>query len=349
MSPDLRCFAKTTKREERVLLLILRDYSIEQIARITNSTTTTIKTVRRSLLRRYKAKNLIHLVVVTSLESKYYDVLVQSNQIKQKNFEQEELKLASMLLQGKQNEEIAGLLKTSVKSVEYKRAKFKRKLGIEGAADFVRKCIEYRILILTPIEYSLRKIKIGDSRVRTHSILPSSLTLKLDIDTFNPTGFIYFDYLNRFCYNGFVEDASFQKSVDLFLTALFLTDFPSTMVGNNFYSKNTIAPLFLRSMYDVLFSKKPLELVEKEVNSKRMILFNDFKPVWPITYSFGQRFLILKSLSQRPLNVLANELNLTENELQKNIEQIHQIWGSQSSLGVLVTFLHLNYLEIEAI
>ncbi|MCR9170847.1 MAG: LuxR C-terminal-related transcriptional regulator [bacterium] len=344
MSPDLRCFAKMTVKEEKIALLILKDYSNKQIANITNSSIPTVKAARRSLIEKYRASSLIHLVVLICLEKKYYDILMLNSKPQKRQFDHRELEVTFLLLRGRLNDEIATDLNMTVKSVEYQRQKFRQNLNIAGTADFVRKCIQYGILVIMPVYFRMRSVQFDNVRVKTYPLLKHSVDTKIDLDNLNTAGFIYFDYLNRFTYNFLTQEDSLRK-IGACLTALRISDIPNRIIEEFFYSQQAISSSVLNSMSKVLCENDPLFLVRKEIDQGRLKLNINNNSIWPASYSLGQRYVFLEDLKGGPTDITLGRLNISKKDFERNVTLTRRIWGSHSNMGVLLTFLHLNYLN----
>lgn len=347
MSPELRCFVILNKNEDAVLREILKGKSSKEVARKTLLSISNIKTIRRSLLSKFKANSTIHLIVLAILETKYFDILISNYSLRKGFFSKQDLELVYLLLQGYGNDEIASKLNTSTRSIQYKRLKFRQSLLISDNANFVKKCIEFGILLVIPRNFLFQLKKIKSVQITT--LLPHEyLNNPFDLDLLNPSGFIYFDSLNRFQYTFFNKEDG-VRLVEAALKALTFSNVSRSFIEKSIVSSISVSSALILAMHKLLNEKSPNELMHKELENGRLKINIIQDTSWPETYSKGQPYLVRLSITKSSETKESEFIDLTIAELNRNLVLMSKIWSSESTMGVLITFLHLDYFKIHHI
>jgi len=345
MSPDLRCFVLLKAREDQVLRLILKDYGIEEISKKIDSSIPVVKKSRRILFEKFRARTVIHLIVIAILERKYFDVLIDQNSPNKKmHFDRAELEIAFLVLQGRMNDEISALTGLSIKSVEYKRLKLRQKLNANGHADFVRKCLQYGLLVMSPLKYCFKSTFVDNVKIKTNYVATNAIMTEQNYDNINDTGFLYLDYLNRFFYVYHTQEDCLRKTTAMII-ALCLSDFNAEYIKRAYYSRKCLSNSLIGSMIDSV-KEYDTKLFVKEEIDKGNVKINTIKNApWPENYSLGQRFILQQSLEGGVSDKTLIRLRMSRKAFNQNVKRVRKMWGSPTDIGVLMTFLHLDYLS----
>ncbi|GAB5419152.1 MAG: hypothetical protein Crog4KO_06600 [Crocinitomicaceae bacterium] len=343
MSPELRCYVKLTREEKMVLKLLIQGYSSKKITSKANITLSSVKSIRIKLLSKFKAKSTIHMIVLATLDLKYYNLLTQNVRRSQAKFSDLELRIIFLILQGYTNDETASKLDLSSKLIKSKRSNLRKKLSIKSPSDYVLRCIQFGLLMVVPRKFNLLSTHIKNNDIK---LLPSPnyLEEELDIDELNDNGFIYFDTLNRFNYIFRSEEDGLRK-VEAVLKALNFSDLSQDFVFNSFKATQSASKEMIKVMYQILQETNPKQLIKEEINvgSLEINVLPDSQ--WPEIYSKGQPYLVRLSLMETSDRRRTEFINLSLDQLNLKTSLIAQIWSSESTTGVLMTFLHLNFFK----
>ena len=225
---------KLTEREHNVLVDLLNGLEMSEISNNRHLTKSNVNHTVTSLKRKFTAHSTIHLLVLSIMEKKYYDILTtNTSDHRSVKITEREVDVVKHVLQGRFTKEIAKLLGLSVRTIEGHRYEFSHKSSTKTSRDFINACLQNGILKLIPFEFEFIKSKLNSREIIELSrsacrFYPDELSAVT-----NEYGFIYFDFQNRFItkdsFNYFLYN---NIRVHPFIFSLILSGIPLPIISH---------------------------------------------------------------------------------------------------------------------
>lgn len=341
MNSNLRSNIILTKTEEYVLKSIVQGRTTIDIVQALKSSRGVINSVRASLKEKFGAKSDIHLIVLAILEKKYFLLLGDIN-YSPRELEDRERDTLILSLKGYTNPEIANEFGISRRTI----VNVKTKLAIAGKPGLVKRAIELGILIIFPVIYRMETIEVFGQETRVYKLNRRRVTQRLKFSNINHTGFIYVDYLNRFTFT----QTSIFRSNELYMASLVtsvkLSGYDDLVIQNLIDSETeSVQDALNRVNANINFI--PLNEYLRCCILFKNIEINSRPAHYPSAFILGQR-LILKYLAEGLTDEeVMRRTKMSKSVFKEQLKILKIVWSSNSILSIYVTFLHLNYLQLE--
>lgn len=330
-----------TENEDLVLKLLLKNLTTSQIAEATHLSKATVNAARRSLLNKFEAKTNLQLIVITILDDAYFQQLGEITYAPA-DLTQIERDTIILAIQGLKNIEIAKKLGISLRTVEYKKKKFSSGSNVQ----FVKRAIEMGVLVVLPVKYYFRFIEVFGATIKVHSLDRFSSYAPSSLKNINSNGFIYFDYLHRFT---LIHTSLFGNSEKAFfdiVTSMKLSGIDDELISEFFPDKRTLITNVLNSLNHT-FSEKSLNLIFKELlNQGNIELIKKDNNQIDI-YTQGQKLLMNYIAQGTSKAEIVKMMKIRPHQYDQQLEIIKTLWNAPNLLSVYLTFLHLNFLQVE--
>lgn len=348
MAPNLRSLLSISLSEKQRTILehIVQGHSTTEINLQTGFTESSIKAIRRNLLELFNANSNIHLITLAILEADFFKILGRIR-FKRIDIDSDTLDVVLLTLQGYKNREIIEALQFPKRKVEYLKAKYRKTLGIERDSDFVKKSIEAGLLVVFPVHYHFKDLEMFSTANKKYKIESDNVKIVWKSQDLNSTGFVYIDYLNRFC---FLYRATFRdpKQMDHeFVLAMMLSDFDERAIQRNFISEFESVQVDLE-LFGSFFRKKRMDRMLFNLTSSEKLKLNILPAPSPSFFTKGQIILVGYLVRGYTEEQILKAMKLHQETFKDQLDILFLHWNSHSLLGVYLTFLHLDYLKLEA-
>jgi len=340
MNSDLRTHIELNRRETIVLKYLFQGLTSKQISKKTKIAIHFVNAARQLLLKKFQARTTIHLIAIASTDHANFLMLDVKVSRPYSEIDATMTSIILLILQGFQHKEISNQLNLSVREVEYRRSKFVRVAAIQNPADFVKKCFEHGLFVTTPFCYHPSFKNVYGVRTKILSLEASNFPKCFNYSQLNHTGFLYLDFQNRFQYE-FNSSLNTTDSIRILVKLMHISDVPRSAVAT-FVGLSTIN-------WEHEFNYDPfnnavmrLEGLKHLVNSPHFrwnIQIAQSHTIQTMVQLVIIEYLVQKNTEDEVLKLL----NISQSEFRQHIQKALESWHCKSLIGLLVTFVHLNF------
>ncbi|XOV68619.1 MAG: helix-turn-helix transcriptional regulator [Fluviicola sp.] len=338
----MRSKVELTEEEGKVLELIIRQKTSQQISTLTNIPLGTINGYRRRLRNKFGAKSNVHLIVLAVLEHRFYK-LIGANKFKRQKITNRDRNILFLFLKGLSGQEIAAELRISERAVEYARQKFMLDNQNQGDVGFVKACIECGVLVILPVRFHFKEYFMLGEYINVYKLRKSDVRITIETNTINSTGFLYLDFENRFWFECTGDYKKEKKIVDSVATSLFLSGLSEKYIVDLLKSETVNIEESVENV------RHDVDLISHEEFVEFYKTREQFKPIIdPAIVSnvltAGQVILVELIAKRVPEREIYERMKSRKKYVDEHIKIILEMWSSMTILGVYTTFIHLNFL-----